>query len=190
MPEAKRTKPVIAEEALNLIGNTPLVRLRRVVGPHSAKVYAKIEAMNPGGSVKDRICLGMIRDAEEKGLLHKDSVVIEATSGNTGIGLALICAMRGYRLILAMRFECFPNEAGDHDAVLKFIDGNGRVRSERQVTFTLPSGHKFHQVLARFADLAFENPDSYRFDVYVDKVFKVSWPLEVAQSGPVRASGE
>ena len=102
MPEAKRTKPVIAEEALNLIGNTPLVRLRKVAGSNSAKVYAKIEAMNPGGSVKDRICLGMIQDAEEKGLLHKDSVVIEATSGNTGIGLALICSMRGYRLILAM----------------------------------------------------------------------------------------
>ena len=97
-----RTKPTLAEGILNLIGNTPLVRLNKVVPPSSAKVYAKLESMNPGGSVKDRICLSMIRDAEEKGLMNKDTVVIEATSGNTGIGLALICAVRGYRLVLAM----------------------------------------------------------------------------------------
>jgi len=97
-----KTKPVLAEDALKLIGNTPLVRLRKIVGPDSAAVYAKIESMNPGGSVKDRICLAIIRDAEEKGILKKDSVVIEATSGNTGIGLALICSVKGYRLILAM----------------------------------------------------------------------------------------
>ena len=93
---------MIAEDALSLIGNTPLVRLQRITGSNSAKVYAKLESMNPGGSVKDRICLSMIRDAEEKGLLSKDSVIIEATSGNTGIGLALISAVRGYRLILTM----------------------------------------------------------------------------------------
>jgi len=98
----KRTKPVLAEDAFQLIGNTPLVKLRKLTGPQSAAVYAKVESMNPGGSVKDRICLSMIRDAEEKGLLKKDSVIIEATSGNTGIGLALIAAVRGYRLILTM----------------------------------------------------------------------------------------
>ena len=97
-----RTKPVLAEETLSLIGNTPLLHLKRVVSPNSAKIFAKLESMNPGGSVKDRTCLSMIRDAEEKGLLNKDSVIIEATSGNTGIGLALIAAVRGYRLILAM----------------------------------------------------------------------------------------
>jgi len=98
----KRTKPALSEDVLNLIGNTPLVRLNKLVPSTSAKVYAKLESMNPGGSVKDRICLSMIRDAEEKKLINKDTVVIEATSGNTGIGLALICAVRGYRLILAM----------------------------------------------------------------------------------------
>ncbi len=97
-----RTKPLIAEETLALIGNTPMIRLKKTAGPASAAVYAKLESMNPGGSVKDRICLSMIRDAEEKGLVGKGTVVIEATSGNTGIGLALICAVRGYRLILAM----------------------------------------------------------------------------------------
>ena len=98
----ERTKPVRAEDVISLIANTPLVKLRKLPGARSAAIYAKVESMNPGGSVKDRICLSMIRDAEEKGLLNKDSVVIEATSGNTGIGLALICAVRGYRLILTM----------------------------------------------------------------------------------------
>lgn len=102
MPTSQRTKPAVAEDALQLIGNTPLVRLRKLVDSRSAAVYAKLEAMNPGGSVKDRICLSMIRDAEEKGLLKKDTVIVEATSGNTGIGLALISAARGYRLILTM----------------------------------------------------------------------------------------
>ena len=97
-----KTKPALAEDSLKLIGNTPLVRLRKIVGPDSAAVYGKLESMNPGGSVKDRICLAIIRDAEEKGILKKDSVVIEATSGNTGIGLALICSVKGYRLVLAM----------------------------------------------------------------------------------------
>lgn len=98
----KHTKPALTEGVLNLIGNTPLVQLQKIIPPSSAKVYAKLESMNPGGSVKDRICLSMIRDAEEKSLINKDTVIIEATSGNTGIGLALICAVRGYRLILAM----------------------------------------------------------------------------------------
>ncbi len=98
----KRIKPALAEGVLNLIGNTPLVRLQKVIPSTSAKVYAKLESMNPGGSVKDRICLSMIGDAEQKGLINKDTTIIEATSGNTGIGLALICAVRGYRLILAM----------------------------------------------------------------------------------------
>ena len=98
----QRTKPPIGESALAHIGNTPLVRIHKMVAAPSAAVYAKLESMNPGGSVKDRICLSMIRDAEEKELLHKDSIVIEATSGNTGIGLALVCAVKKYRLILTM----------------------------------------------------------------------------------------
>ncbi len=98
----KRTKPALCKDVLELICNTPLVRLNRIVGPNTAAVYAKIESMNPGGSVKDRICLSMIRDAEAKGLINKDTVIIEATSGNTGIGLALVCAVRGYKLILTM----------------------------------------------------------------------------------------
>lgn len=85
-----------------LIGNTPLVRLQKIAADSKAQLVAKVESFNPGGSVKDRIGLAMIKDAEEKGLLKKGSVIIEPTSGNTGIALALVAAVRGYRLILTM----------------------------------------------------------------------------------------
>ena len=97
-----RTKPLVAKDALELIGNTPLVKLNKLTGPGMAAVYGKLEAFSPGGSVKDRICLSMIRDAEEKGLIKQDTVIVEPTSGNTGIGLALVCAVKDYRLILTM----------------------------------------------------------------------------------------
>lgn len=97
-----RTKPLVADNVLDLICNTPLVKLHKMVEPGMAAVYGKLEAYSPGGSVKDRICLSMIQDAEQKGLIKKDSVIVEPTSGNTGIGLALVCAVKGYRLILTM----------------------------------------------------------------------------------------
>jgi len=94
--------PKIANDVNELIGNTPLVRLNQVVGDDSAEVLAKIEFLNPGGSVKDRICLAMIKDAEEKGLLKANGTIVEPTSGNTGIGLAMISAVKGYKCILTM----------------------------------------------------------------------------------------
>ncbi len=92
----------IARDVTELIGNTPIIKLNRVVEKNWGNVYAKIEYFNPGGSVKDRVALNMILEAEKEGKLTPSSVVIEPTSGNTGIGLAMVCAVLDYRLILTM----------------------------------------------------------------------------------------
>ncbi|MDX2052136.1 MAG: cysteine synthase A [Polyangiaceae bacterium] len=94
---------LVYPSVLDLITDTPLVEVRKLAtDAPRARVYAKIESANPGGSVKDRICLAMIEQAEREGLLGPGGVVIEPTSGNTGIGLALVCASRGYRCVLTM----------------------------------------------------------------------------------------
>lgn len=90
-----------ANNILETIGNTPHVRLNKLFGSDH-EVWIKLEKNNPGASIKDRIALSMIEDAEQKGILNKDSVIIEPTSGNTGIGLALVAAVKGYKLILVM----------------------------------------------------------------------------------------
>jgi len=101
MDERKQKKvgTKIAQNVLDLILNTPMVKLNKIVDSNGAEVYAKIESYSPGGSVKDRIALSMIEDAEEQGRIKQGSVIVEPTSGNTGIGIALICAVKGYRCI-------------------------------------------------------------------------------------------
>ena len=108
----------VAESILDLIGQTPLLHLSRFAQPPLADVYAKLEWMNPGGSVKDRAALGMILDAEEKGLLKPGATIIEPTAGNTGIGLALVGVARGYRVIL-----CVPR--GFAEEKMKLIEALG-----------------------------------------------------------------
>lgn len=124
-----------ANNILQTIGNTPHVRINKLF-PNNIEVWVKLERANPGGSIKDRIALNMIEDAEQKGLLHPGSVIIEPTSGNTGIGLAMVAAVKGYRLILVMpesmsierrklmsvygaSFELTPREKGMRGAIEK-----------------------------------------------------------------------
>ncbi|GAB6523685.1 cysteine synthase A [Bacillus cereus] len=92
----------VAQSVSELIGKTPIVKLNRIVESESADIYLKLEFMNPGSSVKDRIALAMIEDAEKKGLLKEGDTIIEPTSGNTGIGLAMVAAAKGYNAILVM----------------------------------------------------------------------------------------
>ncbi|HJS01354.1 MAG TPA: cysteine synthase A [Flavobacterium sp.] len=123
------------ENILQTIGKTPVIRINRMYGL-AKNIWIKLEKANPGGSIKDRIALGMIEDAEAKGLLNKNSVIVEPTSGNTGIGLALVAAVKGYRVILVMpesmsverrklmeiygaEFELTPKEKGMKGAIEK-----------------------------------------------------------------------
>jgi len=93
---------MIHDSILSSIGHTPIIKINRLTQGFNVEILAKIEFFNPGGSVKDRIALAMIEDAEQKGLLQPNSLIVEPTSGNTGIGLAMVAASRGYRLLLTM----------------------------------------------------------------------------------------
>lgn len=96
------SRPKVAENILELIGRTPLVRIGKLPRLGSAAILGKLESANPGGSVKDRIALAMVEEAERRGILKPGATIVEPTSGNTGIGLAMVAAVKGYRLILTM----------------------------------------------------------------------------------------
>ncbi|MBZ5704831.1 MAG: cysteine synthase A [Acidobacteriia bacterium] len=100
MKTIEGTRLRVADDITQLVGETPILQLKRIVPPGSAEVYAKLEYLNPGGSVKDRAAIGMIRRAEEEGRLRPGGTIVEATAGNTGIGLALIGVNRGYKVVL------------------------------------------------------------------------------------------
>src|SRR5512146_1198645 len=129
---------------LDLIGNTPMLKLSRLPGAGDAEVWAKLEGFNPGGSVKDRPALAMIEDAEKKGRLRKGMTIVEPTSGNTGIGLAMVAAVKGYSLILVMpesmsverrkimvaygaRLELTPREEGMKGSIARARDLNNEI---------------------------------------------------------------
>ena len=150
-----------AADVTALIGHTPVLELRRIPDSVSAALFAKIEFLNPGGSVKDRAALGMILDAERRGLLHRDSIITEATAGNTGVGLALVSVNRGYRVILFVP-EGFAEEKcalmrGFGAEVHRTPEGEGMAGAIRQALALAKSDPNV------WAALQFENPANPQF---------------------------
>ena len=146
----------VTESILELVGNTPLLHLSRFAPPPLADVYAKLEYFNPAGSVKDRAALGMILDAERRGILAPGSTIIEPTAGNTGIGLAVIGIARGYRVIL-----CVPE--GFAAEKMKLIEALGGeieyVSQEEGMTAAIAKAHELSdQISNSFIPQQFENP--------------------------------
>ena len=145
----------VAESILDLVGQTPLLHLSRFAPPPMAEIYAKLEWLNPGGSVKDRIALGMILDAERRGLLTEGATIIEPTAGNTGIGLALVGVARGYRVIL-----CVPQGyAVEKMKLMKALGGVIEyVPRERGMAGAITRAHQLAaEIKGSFVPQQFEN---------------------------------
>ena len=146
------SKRGVAPSILELIGNTPMVELTKVVTPQMAAVWGKLESFNPGGSVKDRIALAMIDDAQRREILKPGGTIVEPTSGNTGIGLAMVSAVRGYRLILTLP-EGMSTERvsllerfGAEVVMTPANEGMaGAVKKARELVATLPGAFMPHQ---------------------------------------------
>ncbi len=152
----------VARSPLDLVGHTPVVRLNQMPAKDDAEVWAKLENYNPGGSVKDRICLAMIEKAEHDGRIKPGDTIVEPTSGNTGIGLALVCAVKGYDLILTMpdtmseerrsllaaygaKLVLTPDTRGMHGAIAKaeeLVRANPRYYMPQQ--FSNPANPEIH----------------------------------------------
>ncbi len=158
----------VFENAESLIGNTPMLKLKKISRDIPGEVWAKLEFHNPSGSVKDRIALGMIEEAERKGLISKGATVVEPTSGNTGIGFSLVCALKGYKMIAVMpeamsierrkimqylgaRVEIFPSSCGDPSKGFTKEDLEGTLERARQLVKEIPNSFMPNQ---------FENPDN------------------------------
>ena len=136
----------IANNITDLVGNTPLLRLNKVTTGVNAEVLIKLESFNPASSVKDRIALSMIEDAEQAGLINEDTVLIEPTSGNTGIGLAFIAAARAYPLVLTM-----PDTMSEERRKLLAAYGARLILT--------PGSGGMSAAIARARELAEENPN-------------------------------
>jgi len=138
----------VAEDITELMGQTPMLHLRRVARPEWAAVYAKLEFLNPGGSVKDRAALGMILDAERRGILKPGSTIVEATAGNTGVGLALVGVNRGYRVVLFV-----PEGFAEEKCILMRGFGATVIRT--------PETEGMRGAIAQARDLAKDDPNVF-----------------------------
>jgi cysteine synthase A len=151
----------VAENITELVGETPLLHLRRIVPAGAADVFAKLEYLNPGGSVKDRAAIGMIRKAEEQGRLKPGGTIVEATAGNTGVGLALIGVNKGYKVIV-----CVPEKFAEEKVKIMRALGaevfrtpdeagmQGAIQKAREIAASIPGS---------FTALQFENPANPEF---------------------------
>ncbi len=168
--EAARLR--VAEDITELVGETPLLHLRRIVPPGAADLFAKLEYLNPGGSVKDRAAIGIISRAEQQGLLREGSTIVEATAGNTGVGLALIGISRGYRVALFVP-EKFSQEKimlmralGAEVTRTPDADGmEGAIRQARELAARTPNSF----VAGQFENPA--NPD-YHYETTGREIFE------------------
>ncbi|MDH4136216.1 MAG: cysteine synthase A [Anaerolineae bacterium] len=177
---SKRSAAERADTVLELIGCTPVVRLQRMPAPGSATVWAKLERANPGGSVKDRIGLSMVEAAERDGLLKPGGVIVEPTSGNTGIGLAMVAAVKGYRLILTM-----PDTLSVERRTLLAAYGAELVLT--------PGAAGIKGAIARAEELVRENPGSFMPQQFKNpanpEVHRRTTAVEIRQQvdGPIHA---
>ena len=145
---------MIYNNILEAVGNTPIFRLQRLPEPGSAEILVKFEGLNIGGSIKTRTALNMILDAEQRGLLHPDSVIVEPTSGNQGIGLALVAAVKGYRAVIVM-----PDSVSEERTKLKSY----MTIAEAEL-LTAPTEEAFE---AKYAEIAATRPSIYDQDLVI-----------------------
>ncbi len=169
----------VAKSPLDLIAHTPVVRLNRLPGKGDAEVWAKLENYNPGGSVKDRICLAMIEAAEKAGRLKPGDTIVEPTSGNTGIGLALVAAVKGYKLVLTM-----PDTMSEERRSLLVAYG-------AQLVLT-PDTRGMHGAIAKAEELARANPGYFMPQQFNNPAnpeihYRTTGPELAEQLGPIDA---
>jgi cystathionine beta-synthase len=166
---------MIHDDVLRTIGHTPIVRLHRVVPAGCAEIVAKLEFFGPGGSVKDRAALAMIEDAEARGLLQRGATVVEASAGNTGVGLAVVCAVRGYRCVIVLP----ETTSTDKRAVLRAF-GAEVILARADVEPSEPEGY-----IGRAERLAKElgafNPDQFENRANPDSHYDTTGPEILAQ---------
>jgi cysteine synthase A len=184
-----------SRSVVDLIGNTPVVRLQRLVGPADAAVWAKVEKHNPGGSIKDRIARSMIEHAERDGTLYPGDTIVEPTSGNTGLGLAMVGAAKGYRVILVM-----PESASmerrqlmrAYGAELILVSGEGGMREAVTKAEELVEQHGYWMP-DQFGNPA--NPEVHRRTTAPEILAQVPGPIDafvasVGTGGTITGTGE
>lgn len=171
MKAAEATRLRVAESIIDLVGETPILRLRRVVPVGSADVFVKLEYLNPGGSVKDRAAIGIIRRAERDGLLQPGSTIVEATAGNTGIGLALIGVNKGYKVVFYVPERFSAEKVKIMEAlgaeVIRTPDAEGiqgAIRRAKEMVASIP--HAF--MAGQFENLA--NPE-FHYETTAQEIY-------------------